>query len=89
MQVLKAGEILLNNPHNEATHGVFDIMQAQWLDHVEKLREIIQAALDPVQFIRACGKSLLSFKTSHCDMKSWCSRGSSSGRNDEGRGHAD
>lgn len=55
VQVIKAGEILLNNPSNEATHGVFDIMRAQWLDHVEKLREIVQLALDPVQFVRACG----------------------------------
>ena len=57
-QVIKAGCILLNNPNNEATHGVFEIMQAQWLDHAEKLRDIIETALDPTQYIRACGQSL-------------------------------
>ena len=52
---MKAGHIVLMNPSNQASVEHFDLLKKQWLENAEKLRSLVDEAIDTTAFIRANG----------------------------------
>lgn len=44
------------NPNNQASVEHFELLKKQWMDNVEKLRGLVDEAIDTTAFIRANGK---------------------------------
>ncbi len=57
-QVIDAAKIVLMNPGNQASQEHFELLKKQWLDNMEKLRDLVDEATDTAAFIKAQGKSL-------------------------------
>ena len=55
-QVVKAARILLNAPGNMAASEHFELIKGQWTDNIERLRALVDEAIDTSSFIRSCGK---------------------------------
>lgn len=55
--VVKAARIVLNNPSNQASVDHFELLKKQWTDNVEKLRGLVDDAIDSHAFIRENGLS--------------------------------
>lgn len=54
-QVVKAARIVLMNPSNQASVEHFELLKKQWLENAEKLRSLVDEAIDTAAFIRANG----------------------------------
>ena len=72
-QVVKAARIVLNAPGNSAAAEHFELLKNQWTENIEKLRSLVDEAVDTAAFIRACGKTCptdkLSVKCSNTVVK--------------------
>jgi len=44
------------NPSNQASVEHFELLKKQWLENAEKLRSLVDEAIDTAAFIRANGK---------------------------------
>jgi len=55
--VVKAARIVLMNPSNQASVEHFELLKKQWLENAEKLRSLVDEAIDTAAFIRANGAS--------------------------------
>lgn len=53
--VEKAARIVLVNPNNQASVEHFELVKKQWMDNMEKLRGLLDTAIDAAAFIRANG----------------------------------
>jgi len=53
--VVKAARIVLMNPSNQASVEHFELIKKQWLENAEKLRSLVDEAIDTAAFIRANG----------------------------------
>ena len=56
----KAARIVLMNPANQASVEHFELLKGQWMDNMEKLRGLVDEAIDTAAFIRANGQLLCS-----------------------------
>ncbi len=54
-QVIQSAKIVLMNPGNQASQEHFDLLKKQWLDNMEKLRDLVDEATDTGAFIKAQG----------------------------------
>lgn len=52
---MKAAHIVLMNPSNQASVEHFELLKKQWLENAEKLRSLVDEAIDTAAFIRANG----------------------------------
>ena len=43
------------NPGNQASQEHFELLKKQWLDNMEKLRDLVDEATDTAAFIKAQG----------------------------------
>ena len=55
-QLVKAARIVLYDPNSQASMEHFDLLKKQWLDNIEKLRGLVDDAVDTAAFIRATGQ---------------------------------
>jgi len=58
-QVVKAARIVLANPNNQASVEHFELVKKQWMDNMEKLRSMLDSAIDTAAFIRANEEGIL------------------------------
>jgi len=65
--VVKAARIVLMNPSNQASVEHFELLKKQWLENAEKLRSLVDEAIDTAAFIRANGM----FTTGSSNYYSW------------------
>jgi len=56
--VVKAARIVLMNPSNQESAEHFELLKKQWLENAEKLRSLVDEAIDTAAFIRANGELL-------------------------------
>lgn len=56
--MVKAARIVLMNPANQASVEHFELLKGQWTENMEKLRGLIDEAIDTAAFIRANGELL-------------------------------
>ena len=56
--VVKAAHIVLMNPSNQESAEHFELLKKQWLENAEKLRSLVDEAIDTAAFIRANGALL-------------------------------
>lgn len=49
------------NPNNQAAQDHFDLMKKQWTENAEKLRGLVDEAMDAAAFIKASGGRLKNF----------------------------
>ena len=54
-EVVKAARIVLLNPQSEASLEHFDLLKKQWLDKMDKMRDLVDEAVDTHAFIKASG----------------------------------
>ena len=54
-QVVQSAKIVLMNPGNQASQEHFELLKKQWLDNMEKLRDLVDEATDTAAFIKAQG----------------------------------
>ena len=59
-EVVKAARIVLLNPQNEASTEHFELLKKQWLDKMDKMRDLVDEAVDTNAFIKASGKCLVT-----------------------------
>jgi len=64
--VVKAARIVLMNPSNQASVEHFELLKQQWLENAEKLRSLVDEAIDTGAFIRAQGLSSAVLSGSVC-----------------------
>lgn len=57
--MVKAARIVLMNPANQASVEHFDLLKGQWTENMEKLRGLIDEAIDTAAFIRANEEGIL------------------------------
>ena len=57
-QVVTAARIVMMNPNNQASVEHYDLLKKQWVDNMEKMRGLVDEAVDTAAFIRACGEIL-------------------------------
>ena len=55
--MIDAAKIVLMNPGNQASQEHFELLKKQWLDNMEKLRDLVDEATDTAAFIKAQGKT--------------------------------
>ena len=60
-QVAKAARIVLFNPQNESSVEHFELLKKQWTENMEKLRGLVDEAIDTAAFIRASGTGKFLF----------------------------
>jgi Vinculin family len=53
--VVKAARIVLMNPDNQASVEHFELLKKQWMENAEKLRGLVDEAVDTAAFICANG----------------------------------
>jgi len=53
--VIKAARIVLMNPDNQASVEHFELLKKQWMENAEKLRGLVDEAVDTAAFICANG----------------------------------
>lgn len=68
--MVKAARIVLMNPANQASVEHFELLKGQWTENMEKLRGLIDEAIDTAAFIRANGELLVQYKASLADIQS-------------------
>ena len=54
-QIVNAARVLFTNPDNPAAQEHFELLKRQWTDNMERLRGLVDEAVDTVEFIRATG----------------------------------
>ena len=54
------------NPSNQASVEHFELLKKQWLENAEKLRSLVDEAIDTAAFIRANGISSKLFDVHLC-----------------------
>ena len=55
-QVTTAARIVFNNPDNQAAIEHFDLLKKQWSDNMERLRGLVDEAMDSTALIKAEGR---------------------------------
>lgn len=68
--VVKAARIVLMNPSNQASVEHFELLKKQWLENAEKLRSLVDEAIDTAAFIRANGMLSTMLHVSLLDVSS-------------------
>lgn len=61
-QLINAGRIRLTHPGNNSADEHFENLKSQYQDNLEKLRAMVDEAVDSVNFISASGKNKISKK---------------------------
>ena len=66
-QVAKAARIVLADPSNQASQEHFELLKKQWMDNMERLRGLVDEAVDTAAFIKATGRCCVAILhiTSH------------------------
>ena len=54
-QIVNAARVLFTNPNNQAAIEHFELLKKQWTDNMERLRGLVDEAVDTAAFIRAEG----------------------------------
>ena len=54
--MVKAGRIVLAQPANSAAVEHFELLKKQWLDKMERMRALVDDAVDTAAFIKATGQ---------------------------------
>ena len=57
-QIVNAARVLFTNPNNQAAVEHFELLKKQWTDNMERLRGLVDEAVDTAAFIRAEGTPL-------------------------------
>jgi len=70
-QLVNAGRIRMNYPHNKAADEHFQNLRSQYADSVEHMRNLCDQALDPAEFIRVSGtnQANLNLKSGNPNQK--------------------
>ena len=64
---MKAARIVLMNPSKQESVEHFELLKKQWLENAEKLRSLVDEAIDTAAFIRANGMSCILMHH-HCSF---------------------
>ena len=54
-QIVNAARVLFTNPNNKAAEEHFELLKKQWMDNMERLRGLVDEAVDTAALIRAEG----------------------------------
>ncbi len=71
-QVIQSAKIVLMNPGNQASQEHFELLKKQWLDNMEKLRDLVDEATDTAAFIKAQGEQQMGAERVREDRDSCC-----------------
>ena len=58
------------NPGNQASQEHFELLKKQWLDNMEKLRDLVDEATDTAAFIKAQG-TVYALQFAHTKALFW------------------
>ncbi|CAL1528303.1 unnamed protein product [Lymnaea stagnalis] len=58
-QVINAARVLFSNPNNQAAVEHFDLLKKQWSDNMDRLRNLVDEAVDSAALIRAEEEGIL------------------------------
>ena len=58
-QINTAARIVFNNPDNQAAVEHFELLKKQWSDNMERLRGLVDEAVDTTALIKAEGRSVV------------------------------
>ncbi|BFZ04162.1 hypothetical protein BsWGS_07200 [Bradybaena similaris] len=58
-QVINAARVLFSNPNNQAAQEHFDLLRKQWSDNMDRLRLLVDEAVDSEALIRAQEEGIL------------------------------
>lgn len=61
-QIVNAARVLFTNPNNQAAVEHFELLKKQWTENMERLRSLVDEAVDTGALIRAEGKENLGLK---------------------------
>lgn len=61
-QIVNAARVLFTNPNNQAAVEHFELLKKQWTENMERLRSLVDEAVDTGALIRAEGKEHLGLK---------------------------
>jgi len=64
--VVKAARIVLMNPTNQPSVEHFELLKKQWLENAERLRSLVDEAVDTAAFIRANGIFIAAISLYSC-----------------------
>lgn len=56
-QIVNAARVLFSNPNNQAAVEHFELLKKQWVDNMERLRGLVDEAVDTVSLIKAEGRA--------------------------------
>jgi vinculin len=59
-QVVTAARIVFSNPDNQAAVEHFELLKKQWSDNMERLRNLVDEAVDTSALIKAQGRFLVN-----------------------------
>ena len=54
--MVNAARVLFSNPDNQAAQEHFDLLKKQWTDNMDRLRSLVDEAVDSAALIRAEGQ---------------------------------
>lgn len=60
-QVINAARVMFLNPSNQAAIEHFDMLKKQWVDKMDKVRSLVDEAVDSVALIHAQGELSVFF----------------------------
>ena len=67
-QISTAARIVFSNPDNQAAVEHFELLKKQWNDNMERLRGLVDEAVDSTALIKAEGRPRLHYRLAYFDI---------------------